>query len=155
MIFNSGTVVWFPGFSIKTFASGLLFFFSMLSLSREISICLLSWRTHKDTAHAKAAKWMDVLMKDDTCVHSSFFIEIYKLKPCQNKAWSMTQTFPKILLSMFHWTILVQWNMLKLFVKSKCISSSVFISDVCTEVLIYWPFCWLNNLFFTTWFDGL
>lgn len=30
----------------------------MLSLSREATICMPSWRTHKDTAHAKAAEWI-------------------------------------------------------------------------------------------------
>lgn len=147
MIFNSGTVGLFPPFPSRLFA--LDYFLPILS--REATICMSSWRTHKDTAHAKAAKWIRRMIRVYTHpLHRDLWA-----KSCQNKAQSTTETFPKILLPTFHWTIFVQWNTLKVCVKSKRVSALVFSSDHCTVVMMYRPFCWMSAVPFTVGYDGL
>lgn len=55
-------------------------FLPMLFLSRGTTICMSSWRTHKDTTHAKAAKWIRRMIRVYTHPSSQRFISLSHAK---------------------------------------------------------------------------
>lgn len=147
MTFDSGTVGLFP-----TFPSRLLpldYFLPMLSLSREAKNCMPSWRTHKDTAHAKAAEW---IRRISVYTHPSSY-RFMSLRHARARLRAQQRAFQKFFCPCF--TAPFWFNE----TYSKCLlnqnSSLLWCSDCCTDVMMYRSFCWMNAVPFTVGFVGL
>lgn len=147
--FDSGTVGLFPAFLSRLLP--LDYFLPMLSLSRETTISMSSWRTQKDTAHAKAAKWVRRMIRVYTHPSSQRFMS---LSHARTRLRAQQRAFQKFFCSCFTGPFWLNETYSK-FVKSKLISSLVFSSDHCTDVMMYKPFCWMNAVPFTVQFVGL